>query len=287
MKSKGTPIASTSAPPARSFPGSSGPDEFRNRTALPAFANDRLPALPRCPAGSRPPAGGSAASPPAASGRNDAVIPLHSGPTSWTSWRNFVRHRSPSRPPRPTNNITGPDPVLPALPGPRLKYSSAFFPPDAGFARRGRVELISTSPVIAPIWWTDGDPGTRLRLGIVDPMDGGTVSELPHHRGLNSRTQQEYILGEASAPRAPGNVEIVTCDMNRFEPEPQAVGGRWFRRGPWRHASGDGDLARSTDHGPRTTDDRLCRFVSTAWCQSRCLSTCGITSGCSRPLPGG
>ncbi|MBL9174636.1 MAG: class I SAM-dependent methyltransferase, partial [Verrucomicrobiales bacterium] len=142
--------------------------------------------------------------------------------------------------------------------GPRLKYSSGFYP-------TGRETLAEAEELMLDL------TGRRAQLA-----DGQEVLELgcgwgsltlwmakrypnSHITGVsNSRTQREYILAEA-ARRGLKNVEIVTCDMNRFEPEPQTES---VVRGPWsvgEHAPGDGDAARSPDHEPRTTHDPLCR----------------------------
>ena len=143
--------------------------------------------------------------------------------------------------------------------GPRLKYSSGLYP--TGRESLAEAEELMLDLTCRRAELADGQEVLELGCGW-GSLTLWMAERYPNSRitGVsNSRTQREYILAEA-ARRGLGNVEIVTCDMNRFEPEPKRQS---VVRGPWSvggHAPADGDSARSTDHEPPTTDNRLCRF---------------------------
>ena len=118
--------------------------------------------------------------------------------------------------------------------GPRLKYSSCYYPTgsetlaqaeDAMLTLYGeRAELVDGQDVLElgcgwgslTLWMAETYPNSRI-TGV-----------------SNSASQREFILARA-AERGLDNVEIITCDVNQLD------------------------------------------SVSTAWCRSRCSSTCATT----------
>ena len=69
-----------------------------------------------------------------------------------------------------------------------------------------------------------GYPGTGVRLGLADALDGRTLPRLPHHRGLEFRCRNGITFEECCTRLRLGNVRVVTADMNDF-----ATGERFDR----------------------------------------------------------
>ena len=101
--------------------------------------------------------------------------------------------------------------------GPRMKYSSGYWPkPDTTFAESEEIMLALTCERAA---LEDGQDVLELGCGwgsltlwIAEKFPGSRITGVS-----NSATQRAYIEGEA-ARRGLTNVQILTCDMNTFEP---------------------------------------------------------------------
>lgn len=101
--------------------------------------------------------------------------------------------------------------------GPRLKYSSCLFP--TGRESLAEAEDLMLALTCERAELTDGQEILELGCGW-GSLTLWMAERYPRSRitGVsNSRTQREHILAE-SARRGLTNVEIITCDMNRFEP---------------------------------------------------------------------
>ena len=101
--------------------------------------------------------------------------------------------------------------------GPNLKYSSCYY---RTFAENlGEAEEIMLALTAQRAEIVDGQRILELGCGW-GSLTLWIASRFPNCRIVgvsNSRTQREFILAEA-ARRGLRNVDIVTCDMNRFEP---------------------------------------------------------------------
>jgi cyclopropane-fatty-acyl-phospholipid synthase len=101
--------------------------------------------------------------------------------------------------------------------GPRMKYSSGYWPkPETTFAESEEIMLALTCERAA---LEDGQDVLELGCGwgsltlwIAEKFPGSRITGVS-----NSATQRAYIEGEA-ARRGLTNVQILTCDMNTFEP---------------------------------------------------------------------
>ena len=106
--------------------------------------------------------------------------------------------------------------------GPRLKYSSCLYPTGAETLAQAEEHMLALTAERAQL--ADGQDVLELGCGW-GSLTLWMAERFPRSRftGVsNSRTQREFILAEA-ARRGLGNIEILTCDMNRFEP-PTAPG---------------------------------------------------------------
>ncbi|MFM7213357.1 MAG: SAM-dependent methyltransferase [Verrucomicrobiota bacterium] len=107
--------------------------------------------------------------------------------------------------------------------GPRLKYSSCLYPTGGETLAEAEEHMLTLTAERAQL--ADGQDVLELGCGW-GSLTLWMAERFPRSRftGVsNSRTQREFILAEA-ARRGLGNIEILTCDMNRFEP-PTASGG--------------------------------------------------------------
>ncbi len=101
--------------------------------------------------------------------------------------------------------------------GPRMKYSSGYWPkPETTFAESEEIMLALTCERAA---LEDGQDVLELGCGwgsltlwIAEKFPGSRITGVS-----NSATQRAYIEGEA-ARRGLTNIQILTCDMNTFEP---------------------------------------------------------------------
>ena len=132
--------------------------------------------------------------------------------------------------------------------GPRLKYSSCLYP--TGRETLAEAEELMLALTCERAQLADGQDVLELGCGwgsltlwMAERYPGSRFTGVS-----NSRTQREYILSEA-ARRGLRNIEIVTCDMNRFEPEP--VGSATPGSSPPHRGIMDG--------GPWTADPQRCR----------------------------
>ncbi|MFZ9855169.1 MAG: SAM-dependent methyltransferase [Limisphaerales bacterium] len=106
--------------------------------------------------------------------------------------------------------------------GPRLKYSSCLYPSGSETLAEAEERMLALTVERAQL--ADGQDVLELGCGW-GSLTLWMAERFPRSRftGVsNSRTQREFILAEA-ARRGLGNIEILTCDMNRFEP-PSAAG---------------------------------------------------------------
>ena len=106
--------------------------------------------------------------------------------------------------------------------GPRLKYSSCLYPTGRETLAEAEEHMLRLTTERAQL--VDGQDVLELGCGW-GSLTLWMAERFPRSRftGVsNSRTQREFILAEA-ARRGLGNIEILTCDMNRFEP-PTAAG---------------------------------------------------------------
>ncbi len=106
--------------------------------------------------------------------------------------------------------------------GPRLKYSSCLYPTGRETLAEAEEHMLRLTTERAQL--VDGQDVLELGCGW-GSLTLWMAERFPRSRftGVsNSRTQREFILAEA-ARRGLGNIEILTCDMNRFEP-PTAEG---------------------------------------------------------------
>ncbi len=106
--------------------------------------------------------------------------------------------------------------------GPRLKYSSCLYPTGLETLAEAEEHMLRLTTERAQL--VDGQDVLELGCGW-GSLTLWMAERFPRSRftGVsNSRTQREFILAEA-ARRGLGNIEILTCDMNRFEP-PTAAG---------------------------------------------------------------
>ncbi len=141
--------------------------------------------------------------------------------------------------------------------GPRLKYSSCLYP--TGRETLAEAEELMLALTCERAQLADGQQVLELGCGW-GSLTLWMAEKYPHSRitGVsNSRSQREYILTEA-ARRELANVEIITCDMNRFEPEPDGSVVRSSSSVAGSERGGQ-QTVRTTDHEPRTTDSPLCR----------------------------
>ena len=53
-------------------------------------------------------------------------------------------------------------------------------------------------------------------MGVADPLDGGPISEQPHHGCFHNTAPQGQFIRKTAAARGLPNVDIVTADMNHF-----------------------------------------------------------------------
>ena len=107
--------------------------------------------------------------------------------------------------------------------GPRLKYSSCLYPSGSETLAEAEERMLALTVERAQL--ADGQDVLELGCGW-GSLTLWMAERFPRSRftGVsNSRTQREFILAEA-ARRGLGNIEILTCDMNRFEP-PAVSGG--------------------------------------------------------------
>ena len=103
--------------------------------------------------------------------------------------------------------------------GPRLKYSSCLYP--TGRETLAEAEELMLALTCERAQLADGQDVLELGCGW-GSLTLWMAERYPDSRftGVsNSRTQREYILSEA-ARRGLRNIESVTSDMHRFEPEP-------------------------------------------------------------------
>ena len=141
--------------------------------------------------------------------------------------------------------------------GPRLKYSSCLYP--TGRETLAEAEELMLALTCERAELVDGQEVLELGCGW-GSLTLWMAEKYPRSRitGVsNSRSQREYILTEA-ARRGLANVEIITCDMNRFEPEPDGSVVRSSSSVAGSESGGQQPV-RTTDHQPRTTDTPLCR----------------------------
>jgi cyclopropane-fatty-acyl-phospholipid synthase len=105
-----------------------------------------------------------------------------------------------------------------AVLGPRLKYSCALF--DAGVRSLDEAEERMLATTCARAGLTDGMRVLDLGCGW-GSLSLWIAERFPASRVLgvsNSKPQREFILGRAAA-RGLTNVEVVTADVNAFDPE--------------------------------------------------------------------
>jgi cyclopropane-fatty-acyl-phospholipid synthase len=105
--------------------------------------------------------------------------------------------------------------------GPRMKYSSGYWPKETTTFAESEEAMLALSCERAQL--EDGQQILELGCGW-GSLTLWIAGKYPAARitGVsNSRTQREYILGEA-ARRGLSNVEILTADMNAFEPRREA-----------------------------------------------------------------
>ncbi|MBN9692641.1 MAG: class I SAM-dependent methyltransferase [Verrucomicrobia bacterium] len=103
--------------------------------------------------------------------------------------------------------------------GPRLKYSSCLYPTGQETLAEAEERMLELTAKRAEL--ADGQEVLELGCGW-GSLTLWMAEHFPRSRftGVsNSRTQREFILAEA-ARRGLANIEIITCDMNRFEPPP-------------------------------------------------------------------
>lgn len=112
--------------------------------------------------------------------------------------------------------------------GRHMKYSGGFWPEGGGHLDAGEEAMLALSAKRAQL--EDGQEVLELGCGW-GSMTLFAASRFPNSRILgvsNSHSQREHILGQAR-DRGLDNVEIVTADMNDFDPH-QHVPGRRFDR---------------------------------------------------------
>ena len=101
--------------------------------------------------------------------------------------------------------------------GPRLKYSSCLYPTGTETLAEAEEKMLRMTTERAQI--AEGQDVLELGCGW-GSLTLWMAEQFPTSRftGVsNSRTQREFILAEAER-RGLKNVQIITCDMNRFEP---------------------------------------------------------------------
>ena len=101
--------------------------------------------------------------------------------------------------------------------GPRLKYSSGLYPTGQETLAEAEERMLELTAQRAEL--ADGQDVLELGCGW-GSLTLWMAEHFPRSRftGVsNSRTQREFILAEAARRGLP-NIEIITCDMNRFEP---------------------------------------------------------------------
>ena len=113
--------------------------------------------------------------------------------------------------------------------GPRLKYSSGYYPTFTGSLAEGEEWMLELTAARAEL--ADGQEILELGCGwgsltlwMAERFPGARITAVS-----NSRTQRLHIESECDR-RGLRNVTVLTCDMNVFEP-PSADGGP----GPCRH----------------------------------------------------
>ncbi len=113
--------------------------------------------------------------------------------------------------------------------GPRLKYSSAFYP--TGKETLAEAEEIMLGLTCERARLADGQEILELGCGW-GSLTLWMAEKYPASRIVtvsNSRTQREHIEGECRR-RGFQNVQVITCDMNQFTPPPWRDG--WKPDGP-------------------------------------------------------
>jgi cyclopropane-fatty-acyl-phospholipid synthase len=104
--------------------------------------------------------------------------------------------------------------------GPRLKYSSCLYAPGETLAQAEDRALTET---VAHADLKDGQPILELGCGW-GSLSLWMAEKFPHARIIsvsNSASQKAFILARAQE-RGLGNLQVITCDMNDFEP-PAAI----------------------------------------------------------------
>ncbi len=107
--------------------------------------------------------------------------------------------------------------------GPRLKYSGALWPAGVTTLAEGEERMLALYAERAQL--ADGQDILELGCGW-GSLSLWMAEKFPKARitGVsNSRTQKEFIDGEATR-RGLKNLRIITCDMNRFEPNDEVEG---------------------------------------------------------------
>ena len=66
-------------------------------------------------------------------------------------------------------------------------------------------------------------PGARLRLGLADAVDGRAVSRMRASPACPTPAPQREYIEARCRERGLGNVQIITCDVNRLELDPKAT----------------------------------------------------------------
>lgn len=106
--------------------------------------------------------------------------------------------------------------------GPHLKYSSGYWP--SGTETLADAESAALAQTCAHARLEDGQSVLELGCGwgsltlwIAERYPRGRVTAVS-----NSRSQREYILAQADR-RGLRNVRVDTCDMNRFDVEPETI----------------------------------------------------------------
>ncbi len=150
--------------------------------------------------------------------------------------------------------------------GPRLKYSSCYYPTGRGCLAEAEEVMLALTCERARI--ADGQEILELGCGW-GSLTLWMAEKHPRARitGVsNSATQKLHIDAEC-ARRGLTNVTIITCDMNRFEPPPSRSGGS----PDFQYSSSATPAEDSQKTGGRPS--YFASAASTAWSRSRCSST--------------
>ncbi|MBX3732225.1 MAG: class I SAM-dependent methyltransferase [Verrucomicrobiae bacterium] len=129
--------------------------------------------------------------------------------------------------------------------GPRLKYSACLYP--TGNETLAEAEELMLALTCERAQLADGQEVLELGCGW-GSLTLWMAARYPNSRITavsNSRSQREHIVAEA-ARRGLGNVEIVTCDMNGFEPEAEVSASSAASAHP-RHCRGRFDRVVSVE----------------------------------------